>query len=227
MRVLIVEDDEKLAKALEEGLRGEGHDVVVERSGEGGFFRVNTEAFDQVLLDLSLPERHGLEVLKAIRERGLTVPVLVITARDTPADRVIGLDAGADDYLVKPFSFAELLARLRALARRGRPTDVAVLQCADLEMDLATRRVTRRGRVVELTVREFEVLECLVRHAGQVVSRETLARVVWKQTDRTPTLDNVIDVHIARLRRKADLNEAGRLIHTIRGVGFLLREGEV
>jgi DNA-binding response OmpR family regulator len=139
---------------------------------------------------------------------------------------VTGLDAGADDYLVKPFAFAELLARIRALVRRGRVAETPRLLVSDLEMDLVTRKVTRNGQLVELTVREFELLEYLLRYQGQVVSRETLARDVWKETARTTPLDNVIDVHIARLRRKVDLDQSVKLIHTVRGVGFMLREGE-
>ncbi len=226
MRALVVEDEQKVADALREGLEGDRYDVVVERTGEGAFFRINTEQFDVVLLDLTLPGRDGLEILKAMRERGLKTPVLVLTARDTLQDRVVGLDAGADDYLVKPFAFAELLARIRALVRRGRVAELPRLAAGDLDVDLITRKVTRGGHAVELTVREFELLECLLRHQGQVVSRETLARDVWKETARTTPLDNVIDVHIARLRRKVDSDLGPKLIHTVRGVGFMLREGE-
>jgi two-component system copper resistance phosphate regulon response regulator CusR len=226
MRILVVEDEQKVADALREGLEDERYDVVVERTGEGAFFRVNTETFDVVLLDLTLPGRDGLEILRALRQRRTETPVLVLTARDSLEDRVTGLDAGADDYLVKPFAFAELLARIRALVRRGRVADAPRLVVGDLEMDLVTRKVMRGGRLVDLTVREFELLEFLMRYSGQVVSRETLARDVWKETARTTPLDNVIDVHIARLRRKVDLEHTVKLIHTVRGVGFMLREGE-
>jgi len=226
MRILVVEDEQKVANALREGLEGERYDVVVERTGEGAFFRVNTESFDVILLDLNLPGRDGLEILQALRQRGMKTPVLVLTARDSLNDRVGGLDAGADDYLIKPFAFAELLARIRALVRRGRVTETPRLLVGDLEMDLVTRKVTRAAQPVELTVREFELLEFLMRYHGQVVSRETLARDVWKETARTTPLDNVIDVHIARLRRKVDLDQNLKLIHTVRGVGFMLREGE-
>jgi DNA-binding response OmpR family regulator len=215
-----------VADALREGLEDERYDVIVERTGEGAFFRVNTETFDVVLLDLTLPGRDGLEILRALRQRRMETPVLVLTARDSLEDRVTGLDAGADDYLVKPFAFAELLARIRALVRRGRVADAPRLSVGDLEMDLVTRKVLRGGRPVDLTVREFELLEFLMRYQSQVVSRETLARDVWKETARTTPLDNVIDVHIARLRRKVDLEHSVKLIHTVRGVGFMLREGE-
>ena len=226
MRILVVEDEQKVANALREGLEDERYEVVVERTGEGAFFRVNTESFDVILLDLNLPGRDRLEILQALRQRGMKTPVLVLTARDSLTDRVDGLDAGADDYLIKPFAFAELLARLRALVRRGRVAEAPRLAVADLEMDLVTRKVTRSGQPVELTVREFELLEFLMRYHGQVVSRETLARDVWKETARTTPLDNVIDVHIARLRRKVDVESVTKLIHTVRGVGFMLREGE-
>ena len=226
MRILVVEDERKVANALREGLEGDQYDVVVERTGEGAFFRITTEQFDAMLLDLTLPGRDGLEILKAMRERGIKTPVLVLTARDTLQDRVVGLDAGADDYLIKPFAFTELLARLRALVRRGRAAETPRLAVGDLDMHLVTREVTRGGHTVELTVREFELLEYLLRHQGQVVSRETLARDVWKETARTTPLDNVIDVHIARLRRKVDADQAAKLIHTVRGIGFVLREGE-
>jgi DNA-binding response OmpR family regulator len=226
VRVLVVEDEQKVADALCVGLQEEEYEVDVERTGEGAFFRVNTDVYDVIVLDLGLPGRDGIEILRALRQRGVKTPVLVLTARDSLEDRVTGLDSGADDYLVKPFAFAELLARIRALARRGRVAEMPRLNVGDLAMDLITRRVSRGGRSVDLTVREFELLEYLMRHHGQVVSREALARDVWKETSRTTPLDNVIDVHIARLRRKIDAEGPMRLIHTVRGVGFMLREGE-
>lgn len=226
MRILVVEDEQKVANALREGLEHERYDVTVERSAESAFFRISTEPLDLVLLDLTLPGRDGLEILKAAREKGVKVPVLVLSARDTLQDRVLGLDTGADDYLVKPFAFAELLARIRALLRRGRDAETPRLAAGDLKMDLVTRTVIRAGRSIELTVREFELLEYLMRYNGQVVSREMLARDVWKETARTTPLDNVIDVHVARLRRKVDVDYPSKLIHTIRGVGFMVRNGE-
>ena len=226
MRVLVVEDEQKVAQALREGLEGEGYEVILEHTGEGAFFRITTETFDMILLDLMLPGRDGLQILTTLRERGVKTPVLVLTARDTLDDRVKGLDSGADDYLVKPFAFAEVLARIRAVLRRGRVADALRLSAGDLEMDLETRKVTRGGRLVELTGREFELLQHLLRHERQIVSRDTLARDVWQESSRSAPLDNVIDVHIARLRRKIDLDQPVRLIHTVRGVGFILREGE-
>ena len=222
MRILVVEDDKKVARALREGLQAEHYDVRVASTGEEGFFLVNHEVFDLVLLDLMLPRRDGVEVLTTLRKRGLQTPVLILTAKDTVDDRVQGLDLGADDYLVKPFAFPELVARIRALLRRGRMDQVLKLQLDDLEMDLLTRRVTRRGLTLDLTAKEFELLEYLLRHQGRAVSREMLARDVWQVAARATPLDNVIDVSIARLRRKIDDPFEKKLLHTIRGMGFML-----
>ena len=224
MRILVVEDEAKVARALQEGLEREEYKVVVAGTGEEGFYLVSAEEFDLVILDLMLPGRDGLQILSTLRKRGLLTPVLILTARDAIEDRVHGLDRGADDYLVKPFAFPELLARIRALLRRGRTQQVARLQLADLEMDLVARKVRRGGRDVEFTAREFELLEYLLRHKEQVVSREMLAREVWREPSRATPLDNVIDVHMARLRRKIDEPFDRKLIHTIRGVGYVLRE---
>lgn len=222
MRILIVEDEAKVAKALADGLAAEHYETRAASTGEEGFFLVSSESFDLVLLDLMLPNRSGLEILGALRARGLRTPVLILTARDTVEDRVQGLDVGADDYLVKPFAFPELLARIRALLRRGRLDPASKLCHDDLELDPVTRVVTRGSRALELTAKEFEILEYLLRHHGRVVSREMLARDVWKVTARATPLDNVIDVTIARLRRKVDDPFANKLVHTIRGVGFVL-----
>lgn len=223
--MLIVEDERKVATALQEGLEGEGYEAVIEPTAEGAFFRVSTDGFDLMLLDLGLPGRSGLEVLTALRRQNCRMPIIVVTARDTIDDRVTGLDSGADDYLVKPFAFAELLARVRSLLRRQRPMELTRIVAGTLAMDLIARTVTRDGQTVELTAREFELLEHLIRAEGQVVSRESIAHDVWKETSRSGTLDNVIDVHIARLRRKLDGPARPPVIHTVRGVGFLLREG--
>jgi DNA-binding response OmpR family regulator len=226
MRILVVEDEQKVAKALKEGLEDERYEVAVAQTGEDAFFRITTEKFDLILLDLMLPGRDGLQILASVRKSGIETPVLLLTARDTLEDRVAGLNIGADDYLVKPFAFAELLARIRALLRRGRTADTLRLGIADLNMDLVTRKVSRGPRTVELTAREFELLEYLLRHEGQVVLRDMLAREVWKETGRGTPLNNVIDVHIARLRRKIDVDQGVKLIHTVRGVGFVLSERE-
>ncbi len=223
-RILVVEDESKVARALREGLERQGHHVVIAPTGEEGFFLVNAEEFDLVILDLMLPGRDGLQVLSTLRKRGLETPVLILTARDAIEDRVQGLDKGADDYLVKPFAFPELLARVRALLRRIEQGPQ--LRLADLEMNVATRNAKRRGQYLELTGREFELLEYLLRHKDQVVSREMLARHVWKESARATPLDNVMDVHINRLRRKVDEPFDRKLIHTVRGVGFVLREEE-
>jgi DNA-binding response OmpR family regulator len=225
-RVLVVEDEPKVARAIREGLEGEGYRVATARTGEEGFFLASSEPFDLLILDRMLPGREGLEVLRALRQKGLLCPVLVLTARDAVEDRVEGLDSGADDYVVKPFAFTELLARVRALVRRGRGDQVLRLVLADLVLDVASRRVERAGEEVVLTPREYELLEYLVRHRGTIVSREMLARDVWKEPERGTPLDNVIDVHITRVRKKIDQGRAVRLIHTVRGVGFLVREGE-
>ena len=226
MRVLVVEDERKLAQVISSALQAEHYDVVVSPTGEDGFFRANAEVFDLVLLDLMLPGRNGLEILQTLRQRRIETPVLILTARDGIDDRVVGLDLGADDYLVKPFALPELLARVRALLRRGRPSDVLRLKAADLELDVVTRRAVRAGRLLDLTAREFELLEYLLRHQGHLVSREMLARDVWKEPRRATPLDNVIDVQMTRLRKKVDFDSAERLIHTLRGVGFILKEGE-
>jgi two-component system, OmpR family, copper resistance phosphate regulon response regulator CusR len=226
MRVLVVEDERKLRDVLATALQSEHYDVVASRTGDEGFVRAQEETFDLVVLDLMLPGRSGLEILQALRQRRIDTPVLVLTARDGVDDRVLGLDLGADDYLVKPFALPELLARIRALLRRGRPADLVRLKTADLEIDLVARRASRGSRVLDLTVREFDLLEYLLRHQGHLVSREMLAREVWKEPRRATPIDNVIDVQMTRLRRKVDVDGGPRLIHTVRGVGFVLREGE-
>jgi two-component system, OmpR family, copper resistance phosphate regulon response regulator CusR len=223
-RILVVEDEVKVARALREGLGRQEYEVVLASTGEEGFYLVNAEEFDLVILDLMLPGRDGLQILATLRKRGLHTPVLILTARDAIEDRVEGLDCGADDYLVKPFAFPELLARVRALIRRGRAEGSPRLRLADLEMDVTARKARRSGKELELTPREFELLEYLLRHKEQVVSREMLARDVWKETARGTPLDNVMDVHINRLRRKIDEPSDRKLIHTVRGVGFVLRE---
>jgi len=224
MRILIIEDERKVADALKEGLGHEGYQVDIAYSGEDGFYLLSTQSYDLLLLDLMLPGRDGLEILKTIRKKEMIFPVLVLTARDAVEDRVKGLDSGADDYLVKPFALAELLARIRVLLRRGRNEKTLRLLLADLEMDLVTRKVKRASTEISLTAREFDLLELLLRQRGQIVSREMIAKEVWQGTDRVTPIDNLIDVHIARLRHKIDEPFNKKLIHTIRGVGFVLSE---
>ena len=228
-RILLIEDEAKTTRAVLSGLKAEGFSPSWSENGEEGFFLLNRERFDALVLDWMLPGRSGLEVLQTLRAKGFKTPVLVLTARDALEDRIAGLDGGADDYLVKPFALAELAARLRALLRRATPEAAAEetsthWRLADLEIERTARRVSRAGRQIELTPRVFDLLVQLFRNAGRIVSRETLAREVWHETRRATPLDNVLDVHIARLRRKVDDGFGCRLIHTIRGVGFVLRE---
>lgn len=224
MKILIIEDDAKTAQALRQGLRTEGYDAVIARTGHEGFAQLNGDAFDLVILDWMLPGPDGLEILKFMRARSVKPPVLLLTARDAVEDRVAGLDSGADDYLVKPFAFAELLARLRVLLRRNAQEELARKQVADLIVDVETRRVSRGGSEIALTPREFDLLLFLLRYEGQVVTRQMLAREVWREPNRAVPLDNVIDVHLAHLRKKIDEGGRSKLIQTVRGVGFCLRE---
>ena len=206
---------------MREGLEAERYAVSTAADGEEGFLLASREPFDLVLLDLMLPRRDGINVLTSLRKRDVQTPVFILTARDGVEDRVLGLDAGADDYLVKPFTFPELLARVRALLRRG--TDpVLKLQHEDLHVDLVKRTVARGKHSLDLTGKEFEVLECLLRHRGRTVSRDLLASHVWHVAARATPLDNVLDVTIARLRRKIDDPFEKKLLHTVRGMGFVL-----
>lgn len=220
-RILIVEDEAKTRASLAEGLQMEGWTVATSASGDEALGFLAKESCDLVVLDWMLPDRDGLDVLQHLRGRGDQTPVLMLTARSTLNDRVIGLDSGADDYLAKPFAFAELLARCRALLRRA-PGTAHLLRCGDLQLDTRARAALRAGKEIPLTPREVDVLEYLLRYQGQVVTREMLERDVWKQTQRMTSLDNVIDVQMMRLRRKVDGEGAERLIHTLRGVGYQL-----
>jgi DNA-binding response OmpR family regulator len=224
VRILVVEDERKLARALQEGLEADDYAVSVAHTGEEGFYLLCKQAFDLAILDVMLPGRDGLEILATLRQQGQRIPVLLLTAKDRVEDRVQGLDQGADDYLVKPFAFPELLARVRALLRRGTAEPIAKTRIADLEIDLATHLVTRSGQKIDLTAKEYELLEYLFRNQGRVVSREMIARDIWKEVARQTPLDNVIDVHIAHLRRKVDDQFRSKLLHTVRGLGFVLRE---
>ena len=224
MKILVIEDEHKVAEALKEGLEHESYAVDIAHTGEDGFFLLNSKQYNLLLLDLMLPGRDGIEILKTIRDKKLDIPVLILTARDTVEDRVLGLDSGADDYLVKPFAFPELLARIRVLLKRGKEKQTSRLQLADLEMDLIKRKVKRSGKDIALTLREFDLLEYLLRNQNQIVSREMLAADVWKETNRATPIDNLIDVHIARLRRKIDDPFETKLLHTVRGVGFIFSE---
>lgn len=223
-RILIIEDDVKTADAICLGLHGDGYDAIAALTGEKGLSMAAAEPFDAVVLDWMLPGRDGIEILKVLRARGTRTPVLLLTARDAIEDRVSGLDAGADDYLIKPFAFVELLARLRVLLRRAGEREPLQRQIGDLTLDIENRQATRGSRRIPLTPREFDLLAYLARHPGQTVSRQMLARDVWHEQRRATPLDNVIDVHIAHLRRKIDDGQPVKLLHTVRGVGFVLRE---
>jgi two-component system, OmpR family, copper resistance phosphate regulon response regulator CusR len=224
VRILLVEDEIKVGNALSKGLQAEGYEITWVQSGEEGFFHASSHTFDLIILDVMLPGRDGIEVLSTLRKQGSTTQVLLLTAKDAIEDRVVGLDAGADDYLVKPFAFAELGARIRALLRRNKPEPAVAMCISTLEIDPVRRTVTREGQRIDLTAREFELLEYLAHNHRRVVSREMLARDVWKESGRATPLDNVIDVHVARLRKKMDDPFETKLLHTVRGVGFTLSE---
>jgi DNA-binding response OmpR family regulator len=223
---LIVEDEPKLAAAVKQGLEGEQHSVTVAPTGEDGFFLAQTQPFDLLIFDIMLPGRDGLEIIGSLRKLGHRTPILLLTSKDAIEDRVQGLDAGADDYLGKPFAFSELQARVRALGRRSSPETAALLKVEDLELDSVRHVASRDGKHLDLTAREFELLEYLMQHVGQVVSREMLARDVWREITRHTPIDNLIDVHIARLRRKVDDPWPQKLLQTVRGVGFVLRSNQ-
>jgi DNA-binding response OmpR family regulator len=225
VRILIIEDEVKTAQAIRQGLRGEGYEALVANSGEEGHARIDSETFDLIVLDWMLPGRDGIEILKAMRARGAKTPVLLLTARDAVEDRVLGLDSGADDYLIKPFAFAELVARVRVLLRRSQ-NEVLRKQVDNLLVDFHARRVWRGGQEIILTPREFDLVAHLMRHAGQVVTRQMIAQDLWREPHRLTPLDNVIDVHLAHLRKKIDEGQRIKLIQTMRGVGFMLASEE-
>jgi DNA-binding response OmpR family regulator len=220
VRVLLIEDDRKAARLLTKGLQEEGFTVDVAFTGEDGEERATVTDYDVIVLDWLLPGKDGLAVCRTLRAAGRSAPILMLTARDSVADRVSGLRTGADDYLTKPFAFAELLARIGALLRRAREARPAVLRVADLTLDPATRRVTRGGTPVTLTPTQYAILEMLMRSPGEVVSRTRLAEHVWDQA--SDVLDNLIDVHISHLRKGVDRGTAAPLIHTVRGIGYRL-----
>jgi DNA-binding response OmpR family regulator len=220
MRLLLVEDDVKLARALERGLEREGYSVDHTTTGDDALAQATTSEYDAVILDVMLPGTDGFSVCEALRRGERWSPVLMLTARTEVSDRIRGLDAGADDYLVKPFDFGELLARLRALIRRGPSERQPVLRVGELHFDSATNAVTLAGRRVELTAREFAVLEYLARHAGTVVPRAQLLEHVWAED--VEVSPNIVDVYVGYLRRKLDRPKRRPLIRTVRGVGFLL-----
>jgi DNA-binding response OmpR family regulator len=224
-KVLIIEDDRKMSDALVSGIQSAGYEVLAASSAEEGFFMVHSGQPDLLLLDLTLPHRNGLDVLRQIRKEGLDLRVLILTSHNTVDDRVEGLRSGADDYLGKPFSFPELLARMDALLRRFLPpTSPAEFAVGDLSINPKLRTVCRAGIPLDLTPREFDFLLYLAENRGRTVSREMLAKDVWREISRYTPIDNVIDVQVARLRRKIDDPFAIKLLQTVRGMGFSLRE---
>ncbi len=220
MRILVVEDEEAIAAFLRQGLTEAGYAVDLAVDGAEALHWAAIAAYDAILLDVMLPEQDGLAVCAELRRRSVRTPVLMLTARDTIGDRVHGLDSGADDYLVKPFAFAELLARIRALLRREPVLKGTVLQVADLTLDSVSREVHRGGRAITLTTKEYSLLEFLMRHPNQSLTRATIAEHVWDYD--FDNLTNIIDVHVFALRRKLDDGHEVKLLHTVRGVGYRL-----
>jgi heavy metal response regulator len=221
MRFLLVEDDCKVASFIKKGLREEGYAVDWASDGDAGLFMGLDDVYDLIILDVNLPHKDGLSVLRSLRTGKITTPILLLTVRATIEDKVIGLDTGADDYLPKPFAFEELLARVRALLRRRSETQAPVLMVADLSLDPAKRTVVRGDQYVDLTSKEFSLLEYLMRHKERVVTRTMIAEHVWDQSFDTST--NIIDVYINYLRKKIDIGQEPILIHTVRGVGYVLK----
>jgi heavy metal response regulator len=221
MRILLVEDDRKVASFIRKGLAEEGYAVDVAPDGEMGLAMGLDRLHDVIVLDVMLPQKPGFQVLRELRQAKVATPVLLLTARDAVEDKVQGLDAGADDYLTKPFAFAELLARVRALLRRGKAAQAPVLQAADLVLDPATRTVKRGAEAIPLTNREFALLEYFLRNPGRVLTRTMIAEHVWDYSFDAGT--NVIDVYVNYLRKKIDAGREPKLIHTVRGVGYVLK----
>jgi len=224
MRILVVEDDVQVAQTIRLGLVSDGYRVDLAADGEHALHSIRSGEYDLVVLDVMIPKRDGLDVLRELRSRGLGVPVLILSAREGMEDRVLGLDAGADDYLTKPFGLRELRARVRALLRRRGSLLETHLCAGDLELDVLRRRATRGGRALDLTLREFAILELLVRHLDLVVTRSHLVEKVWGYNFDTPS--NVVDVHIAHLRGKIDADFPVKLLHTVRGQGYCVRSPE-
>lgn len=223
MRILVVEDERKVASFIKKGLEEEGYAVDVAADGEEGLVMALTRVHDLIILDIRLPRMDGLRVLQALRQDDVTTPVLLLTVRATIEDKVLGLDAGADDYLTKPFAFQELVARVRALLRRRTDAEPTLLHIGDLTLDPARRTVTRGGEKIDLTPREFALLDYFMRNPGRVLTRTMIAEHVWDYSFDTST--NVIDVYVNYLRKKVDAGREPKLLHTMRGVGYVLKAG--
>lgn len=223
MRILVVEDEKKVAHFVKKGLLEEGYAVDVVHNGKDGLNFATDQPYDLIILDIYLPGIDGLTILKKLRDGKVETPVLLLTVRATIEDKVLGLDAGADDYLTKPFAFEELIARVRALLRRKRDADATVIQVADLTLDPVRRTVTRRGKEIILTLKEFSLLEYFMRNKGRVLTRTMITDHVWNYDFDTET--NVIDVYVNYLRKKIDAGHDAKLIHTVRGVGYILKTG--
>lgn len=221
-RILLIEDESKIADFIRRGLKLEGYEVDVAYDGDVGLDKAVEAKPDLIILDLMLPGVDGMDVCRSLREAGFEMPILMLTARDAVADRVAGLDAGADDYLVKPFAFDELVARIRALLRRSAPAEDEMLTFSDLVMNVTTREVKRRERPIELTAKEFDLLETFMRHPRQVLTRDQLYQHVWGYDFSAES--NIIEVYIRYLRAKLEEEGEPRLIHTVRGVGYVLRD---
>lgn len=221
VRILVVEDEPKVARFIEEGLKEQAYAVDVAADGEDGLYRALSASYDLIVLDLLLPKKDGLRVLRDLRAVGNTTRVLMLTAKGGVRDRVQGLDGGADDYLTKPFDFDEFLARVRALLRRGASDGASPLRCGDLELDPRTRRVTRSGKTLAFSAKQFAVLEYLLRHANEVVTRTSLAAHVWDE--HFDPFSNVIEVTLHHVRERVDRGFPTPLIHTVRGVGYVLK----
>ncbi len=225
--ILIVEDEDRIREAINIALIEEGYTTVAVESAEEALYVSSERIFQAAIIDVNLPKRSGLEFLTKLRERDREIAVIVVSARDSVKDRIHGLMEGADDYLVKPFAIPELLARIHALLRRGRSDQRLKMKVGNLHMDYLNRKVVRAGRSIDLTLREFDLLQYLMEHSDRVVTRDMLARDVWKEINRATPLDGVIDVHVSRLRKKIDTVEEVILIHTIRGVGFSLSTNQL
>jgi len=223
MRVLVVEDEVKVADFIKRGLREEGYAVDVAVDGEDGYFQATSNQYDVILLDIMLPKLDGFSLCRKLRQERIRTPIMMLTAKDSVKDKVRGLDSGADDYLGKPFSFEELLARIRVLLRKGSDREPRLLQIADLSLDLVTHKVSRAGNDIQLTSKEYALLEYLMRNAGTIITRTMISEHVWDINFDTFT--NVIDVYINYLRNKIDKGSRCKLIHTIRGRGYILKEG--